>query len=253
MKNLRAVVRACAFFAGAGWMMFKIWVAQLFKGPDLERALSYRRSLLKWLLPFLGVHVTIYGELPTEPGLLLCNHRSYLDPAPLLRDLRALPVGKAEIAHWPIIGLGCKLSGIILVDRNSPEGRLKARNQMNKKLKEGLSIINYPEGTTYRGPEILHPKKGMFQDAALSGFIIYPIVIEYQSPLDAWVGDQTFVQHFFSRFGNKRMEMRLSYGKPMTGTDGKALMRAYSEWMLEETERIRKDWYRYEDMSKVKS
>jgi len=253
MKNIRATIRALGFFIGAGWMMLKIWIVQQFKGPSLDRSIRYRQNLLQWLLPFMGVHIEVLGELPEEPGLLLCNHRSYFDPAPLLRDLRALPVGKAEIQNWPIIGLGCKLSGIIFVDRNSPEGRMKARNQINKKLKEGLFIINYPEGTTYRGPELLNPKKGMFQDAALNGFTIFPVVIEYRSPLDAWVGDQTFIPHFFSRFGQKKMEMRVSYGKAMRGTDGKQLLKDCSDWILHETERLRKDWYRYEELSKLKS
>jgi lyso-ornithine lipid O-acyltransferase len=245
---LRGTFRALVFFISGGWMMLKIWFMMKIKGLDLDRALKYRKKLLNWLIPFFGVRITTYGELPTEPGLLLCNHRSYFDPAPLLMELKAIPVGKAEIADWPIIGLGVRLSGIIFVDRKTAEGRLRARNQMNRKLKEGYSIINYPEGTTYRGPELLNPKKGMFKDAAVNDYLIYPVVVEYQSPLDAWVGGETFVQHFFKRFGRRRIEMRVSYGKAMKGKDPEVLYEQCKTWIKEETLRLREGWYRYEDL-----
>jgi 1-acyl-sn-glycerol-3-phosphate acyltransferase len=240
------------FFIAGGWMMFKIWFMMKLKGLDLDRALKYREGLLRWLIPFFGVRISTYGTPPKEAGLLLCNHRSYFDPAPLLKDLRAIPVGKAEIADWPVIGLGCRLSGIIFVDRTTPEGRLKARNQMNKKLKEGYSIINYPEGTTYRGPELLDPKKGMFKDAALNNYLIYPVVLEYQSPLDAWVGEETFVQHFYKRFGRRRIEMRVSYGDAIKGNDADVLFEQCKTWIKEETERLREGWYRHEDLASAK-
>jgi len=190
--------------------------------------------------------VEIYGDMPTEPGLLVCNHRSYFDPIVVMQFLLALPVGKAEIETWPIIGYGAKVSGSIFVNRKTKEGREKARKDIIQTLQNGYFVINYPEGTTHTNPQTIDFKPALFKDAAQEGFTIYPVVQEYQKEADAWVGDDTFLRHFFECFGKKKTVMRLSYGPPLTSNSGEELLQLSKQWIDKELLRVRKDWHHSE-------
>lgn len=221
-----------------------------FVGNDLDRSLRNRRQWFWLINKSLGIDVEIYGEMPIEAGLLVCNHRSYFDPIVVMQYLLALPVGKAEIETWPIIGYGAKISGCIFVNRKTKEGREKARQDIIETLKNGFFVINYPEGTTHTNSQTIDFKPALFKDAAQEGFIIYPVVQEYQKDEDAWIGDDTFLRHFFECFGKKKTHMRLSYGPPLKSDSGEELLQLSKQWIDKELLRIRKDWHHSNSLNK---
>jgi len=205
MRNkIRAFLRLTFFAIGSLIAILRYLIKAAIMGNDLNRALRIRKQWFRIINWSLGITIESFGQLPKETGLLVCNHRSYYDPILVLSQLFALPVGKSEVASWPIIGIGAKISGAIFVERRSPEGRQKARKEILKTIQEGYFVINYPEGTTHTNSQTIDFKPGMFKDAAVEGFPIYPIVHEYQEEKDAWVGDDTFIRHFFECFGKKK-------------------------------------------------
>ena len=243
MNFIRAFLRISFFAIGSIFYILRYLVKAAVVGNDLDRSLRNRRQWFWLINRGLGVDVEIYGEMPTEPGLLVCNHRSYFDPIVVMQYLLALPVGKAEIETWPIIGYGAKISGCIFVTRKTKEGREKARRDIIETLKNGYFVINYPEGTTHTNSQTIDFKLALFKDAAQEGFIIYPVVQEYQKDEDAWVGDDTFLRHFFECFGKKKTRMRLSYGPPLKSDSGEELLQLSKQWIDTELLRIRKDWH----------
>ncbi len=243
MNFIRAFLRISFFAIGSIFYISRYLVKAAFVGNDLDRALRIRRQWFWLINKSLGIALEIYGALPTEPGLLVCNHRSYFDPIVVMQFLLALPVGKAEIETWPIIGYGAKVSGSIFVDRNTKEGREKARKDIIQTLQNGYFVINYPEGTTHINAQTIDFKPALFKDAAQEGFTIYPVVQEYQKDEDAWIGDDTFLRHFFECFGKKKTLMRLSYGPPLKSNSGEELMELSKQWIDKELLRIRKDWH----------
>lgn len=214
----------------------------LIQGKDLSRSLRYKLHFLRWLQPTMGLKIEYYGEPPRESGLIMSDHRSYFDPIPVLRHVWAVPVGKASIRKWPLIGLGADLAGTIFVDRSTSEGRQAARDDINEVLEAGFSILIYPEGTIYPGPEMGELKMGMFRDAAKYGYRIHPVAIEYQYEEDCWK-EMSFPRHFYSRFGRKDIEIRVSFGEPLTSDDPEALSMAYKQWVEKEIQRLRADWF----------
>src|SRR5690242_17741404 len=48
--------------------------------------------------------VTVRGEIPRGPALIVANHTSYVDPIALLPVCPAIPVAKGQVLAWPIIG-----------------------------------------------------------------------------------------------------------------------------------------------------
>ncbi|GIV23542.1 MAG: 1-acyl-sn-glycerol-3-phosphate acyltransferase [Bacteroidia bacterium] len=116
------------------------------------------------LILFMGrIRVRALGyHFPKEPCILVANHRSYLD-IPVCYTLfppRVAFLGKAELARIPLYGWTYKRLHVI-VDRKDPEARKKSLLAVTLKLKKGLSVLIYPEGTTK------HPRPlGRFYDGA---------------------------------------------------------------------------------------
>jgi 1-acyl-sn-glycerol-3-phosphate acyltransferase len=243
MKYIRGTIRVLLFGLGAMGMLMRIAIVNAFRDPDLKRSLRYRQEFIRWLIPAVGAQVEFFGEPPKGAGLLMCNHRSYFDPVPGLFHVWAVPVGKAEVRKWPVIGLGGHLSGTVYVDRSTKEGRQAARDKINQRLSGGYSILIYPEGTICKGPELGELKMGMFRDAAKHGYTIHPMAIEYQHADDVWTHDLSFPQHFYKRFGAGSVHIRVSYGTPMQGDNAEDLAKAFKTWIEAEIIKLRTDWY----------
>ena len=244
---LRALLRIIFFALGSFFVIGRYVIKSLFIGNDIDRALRIRKQWFSLINKALNVSIEIYGDEPTEPGLLLCNHRSYYDPIIVLSQILALPVGKAEVANWPVIGLGARVSGAIFIERKSKEGRKRARKEILDTVLKGYSVINYPEGTTHTNPQTIDFKPGMFEDAASHGISVYPIVHEYQLNRDAWINEDTFLRHFFECFAKKETKIRLSYGPKLTSNSSEELLELTKLWIDNELTRLRKGWHESSD------
>jgi len=240
---IRAFFRLLFFAIGSIFYICRYLLKAAIVGNDLDRALRIRKQWFWLINKLLGVHVEVHGEMPKESGLLVCNHRSYFDPLVVMQYLLALPVGKAEIETWPIIGYGAKVSGSIFVDRKTKEGRSKARQDILQTLRNGYFVINYPEGTTHINAQTNEFKPALFKDAAAEGFTIYPVVQEYQRDQDAWIGDDTFIRHFFDCFGKKNTYIKLSYGPAIQSDSATELMELSKQWIDKELLVLRKGWH----------
>ncbi|MEY3053432.1 MAG: hypothetical protein RLY31_3217 [Bacteroidota bacterium] len=184
---------------------------------------------------WLGLEIETEGSVPVGSGpvLLVGNHRSYLDPIIVLTVLRVLPIAKAEVSRWPLVGAAARATGIIFVWRERRDSRAAALQAMESKLRQGYSVLVYPEGTTHVNPYTSPFKAGAFRVAAAMDVPVVPVAIEYQDEGDAWVGDDTFVAHFLRTFGRRRSRVRIAYGPALTGADPAELSREARQWIDE--------------------
>jgi 1-acyl-sn-glycerol-3-phosphate acyltransferase len=81
------------------------------------------------------------------------------------------------------------------------------------------SILVFPEGTTTAGPGTLPFRPRSFDAAFLAGVPVQPIAISYDSPVVAYIGDDTFIPHFFRLFRMKLIAGKVVFGPPMYGED----------------------------------
>ena len=190
----------------------------------------------------MGIRVFLEGELPEEASILMGNHRSYVDAILIPAKRPVAFVARIESKSWPIIGWAANTLHTIWVQRKSKESRKETRNQVKKRLTEGFGIVIFPEGTTHKGPELLEYRPSMFYISAEGGFPITPIAIEYQNADIAWVDKQMFIPHAWKHFGHKHMDIRVSIGKTIKGTDGQALMDEAHSWTQKEVYRLRSLW-----------
>jgi 1-acyl-sn-glycerol-3-phosphate acyltransferase len=82
--------------------------------------------------------------------LVVCNHRSWLDPALLLLHARAQGIAKKELVWVPFFGPNGYVSGGIFFDRKDPRDRARVVPEAVKLLRGGGNIQLFPEGTRTR-------------------------------------------------------------------------------------------------------
>jgi len=136
----------------------------------------------KILLFMCDIKVQIVGSeniLRGKPQIYMANSQSDFD---ILIILANIPdqfrwLAKKELFQIPIFGAAMKNAGYIEIDINDKEKAIRNLNQAALRLREGKSIMAFPEGTRSRLGEIKSFKQGPFYLAINSGVPIVPISI----------------------------------------------------------------------------
>ncbi len=86
-------------------------------------------------------------------------------------------VMKKEIKKYPGVGFGSLAVGHIFIDRSSSKEAIKSINEAREKIKNGTSVIFFPEGTRSKTSQLLPFKKGAFKFAFDLDLSILPVTI----------------------------------------------------------------------------
>lgn len=242
MIFLRALWRLLYFAVYTSLRIGQIVLSSLLLGQDIPRALRIRQRWANHLLPYIGLRATISGTPPAFPCILMANHRSYLDPVLLVRWVLAYGVSKAEVAHWPIIGYGTRVAGVLHLQRESADSRRITLQGIAEKVQAGYPVILFPEGTTQTGPATMPFRLGGFRLAADHHIPIVPVALDYADPADYWVGSDSFIGHFLRRFGQRRIRVILHFGPVLQHTDAEELLRQTQAWIDAELVVIRQQF-----------
>jgi lyso-ornithine lipid O-acyltransferase len=162
-----------------------------------------------------GLRVRIAGEIPRMPALLVCNHVSYLDPLAILPLCPAIPMAKMEVADWPIIGLLAKQLGVTFIDRSDALQRAAALRRIANLLNQGISVLNFAEGTTTDGRTVAPFWRGSFGIAQRYGVPVVPMAIRYDDPKMAWTGGAAFLPHYVATAQKQQIGISLVIGSPL--------------------------------------
>jgi 1-acyl-sn-glycerol-3-phosphate acyltransferase len=127
-----------------------------------------------------GVKVNVYGaeNINASKGkIYISNHASYLD---IFAQLAKLPdnvrmIYKKEINKVPILGWAMMSVGFVAIDRVNIRSAMKSLDKAAEKVKKGLSVVIYPEGTRTKDGTIDEFKRGMFFLADKSQADIIPV------------------------------------------------------------------------------
>ncbi|MBI3141655.1 MAG: 1-acyl-sn-glycerol-3-phosphate acyltransferase [Bacteroidetes bacterium] len=241
MNYVRTCYRLLGFVVVTLWAGSTGIVLKLF-GASHERVFLVYNSW-KWLITrIMNIQVQEEGIVPLAPGIIMANHRSYIDVALTPSAKPFVIVAKKSVKRWPLVGLGGKAMRTIWVDRDQKESRSLTRMAMKDILKTGGSVLIFPEGTTDTGPGLLEPKQGMFHVCAEGRFPIHPLAIEYDDPNLAWVGNDLFIPHFIKHFGRKSIRVKLRFGPSITGGDGQELLEKTYYWLNRNLREMRLEW-----------
>jgi 1-acyl-sn-glycerol-3-phosphate acyltransferase len=134
------------------------------------------------LLAASMVRVEVRYAPGLEPGrsyVFLCNHQSLFDIPVLVATApgQVRMVAKRSLFLIPLFGWGLKAGGFIPVDRadRSTAGRTFA--SATARLREGTSMLLFPEGTRATTDTLLPFQRGGFLLALKSGLPIVPVGI----------------------------------------------------------------------------
>ncbi|OGP90369.1 MAG: hypothetical protein A2156_00110 [Deltaproteobacteria bacterium RBG_16_48_10] len=129
-----------------------------------------------------GIHVKMEGveHLCKESSyIFMSNHQGSYDIFTLLGHLpfQFKWLAKKELFSIPIIGWAMTAAGYISIDREGTRETVGAMNKAARKIREGMSVVIFPEGSRSADGSI-HPfKKGGFTLAIKSKVPIVPIAI----------------------------------------------------------------------------
>lgn len=162
------------------WIMGKI-------SPSKKDQSSFHiiQNAFRFVLKIAGAKVTVIGEenVPLDtPVLYIANHRSYFD---ILLTYARFPnctgfVAKKEMDHIPLFSTWMRNIHCLFLDRTDLRQGLKTILAAVDKVKAGISICIFPEGTRNRsenGTDLLPFHDGSFKVATKANCPIVPIAL----------------------------------------------------------------------------
>jgi 1-acyl-sn-glycerol-3-phosphate acyltransferase len=143
---------------------------------QLRRATRWMaRGVVKWM-PFGKLEFQNITPKTFSPScIVISNHQSAVDVmlvVSLPADVRQ--TAKKRVFDEPMLGIGCKLLGHVMVEPNDPEATLQ---RCREKLTEGASVHFYPEGTRSPDGFLQSFRRGAFELAVELKQEILPVVL----------------------------------------------------------------------------
>lgn len=84
---------------------------------------------------------------------------------------------KAELRKIPFVGKACEAAGHIFIDRSSPIAAKRSLQKAESMLKDGVSLVVFPEGTRTRTGKMGVFKRGAFRIATDLALPIVPVTL----------------------------------------------------------------------------
>lgn len=196
-------------------IMLVEWIIGKFN-PSLKDRSSL--AIVNWAfrvcLKIAGVNAIILGEenVPTDTAVLYVgNHRSFFD---ILLTYVRVPrptgyVSKKEMDKWPLLNIWMRYLHCLFLDRENIKEGMKTILTAIEKVKNGISICIFPEGTRNKNADSFLPfHEGSFKIAVKGEVPIIPITI---------VNSAAIFEDQFPKI--KKATVVIEYGKPINVED----------------------------------
>ncbi len=137
---------------------------------------------LRIILALSGVGVRVRGaeNIPKgTPVIFLSNHQGAFD-IPALQGYiphRFRWVAKKSLFKIPVVGWSMSMAGYIPIERKAARKASRSIDDAAEKIKGGVSVLVFPEGTRSTTGELLPFKRGGFSLAVRSGAPVVPVAV----------------------------------------------------------------------------
>ena len=228
--RLLAVTTAWYLLLEAGWLLLTLDPGRA------ERRRRWRQFVKRrWCAAVcraLAVRVEVVGNPPSEPGLLVSNHLSYLDIPVLGSLVDTVFVSKAEVAGWPGMGHLATRGGTIYVERHRKRSLPEVNARIRAALAGGDGVVLFPEGTSTGGDTVLPFRPSLLAPAAELDLPVRSVGLVYATgPEDppasecvCWWRDMPFGPHVLRLLRLSGIRARVAFAPGAEqGTDRKEL------------------------------
>ncbi|GAY15106.1 1-acyl-sn-glycerol-3-phosphate acyltransferase [Mycobacterium sp. shizuoka-1] len=161
-----------------------------------------QRGYCRTFLRCLGVRITVSGgPIRNLRGVLVVSgHVSWIDIFVIGSVMPGAFVARADLIDWPAVGLAARIMKVIPIDRASLRRLPQVVAQVAERLRNGQTVVAFPEGTTWCGLAYGQFRPAMFQAAVDTGRPVQPLRLTYHhrdgrpSTVAAFVGDDSLWQ-----------------------------------------------------------
>ena len=160
------------------------------------------------------------GALPAS--LVVSNHLSWLDILVIQSLLPGVFVAKNEVRRWPLIGPLAQACATIFVDRSSTRSAHGMVDQGVGALRQGWSVVAFPEGTSSDGADLGPFHANIFECAIRHGTPVQPLTLRYidrrsgqTAPLAHFTGDTTLLASLLRITGQSSLCAQVQAGEPI--------------------------------------
>lgn len=180
-----------------------VWTALLFPMTLVAMVVTLNRSasmyvVQRWWSPVLlwagGARLEVQGRehlRPGQPYVFVANHQSTID-IPVL--FMALPsdfrfAAKKALKYVPFIGWYMWAAGFIFIDRRNHRDAIRSLDEGGERIRGGVSLAMFAEGTRSESCRVLPFKKGPFALAMKARVPLVPVAIEgsgHLMPKNSW-------------------------------------------------------------------
>jgi len=208
--------------------LFTLWVGAELVIPRLDP--RRRQRVAAWFarrtLEALDVTIRVRETCPatTGPRLLVANHISWLDVYALNAVLEARFVAKSETRTWPLLGVITQAFDTFYVVRESFRDAARVKDAVAAALRQGDTIVVFPEGTTTDGTLLRRFYPAFFQAAIDASVAVQPVAIRYPgyhglpNLAAAFVDDMTFLESFQRIVAERGLTVELTFGPAIPAT-----------------------------------
>ena len=171
------------------------------------------------------IRLVVEGEenIPTEPCVIVSNHQGQWETFSMQYLFHPLcTLLKRELLYIPLWGWAMKLLNPIAINRSKPkEAILQTLDEGSKRLKSGLYILLFPEGTRVAAGKVGNYARSSFELAKRNNVKVLPIC---HNSGDCWPAHK-----FLKNSGT----IKLSIGQPFNVVDSKLSAEKIRAWTEE--------------------
>jgi 1-acyl-sn-glycerol-3-phosphate acyltransferase len=148
-----------------------------------ERGVAWvARTWIHSVLLTCGIEVEASGLENIRPGqaaVFMSNHQSHFDVAAIVETIPVdwRFVAKRELVRVPFFGWALALGGHVIIDRSNHVEAVRSLQAAADRIRGGVNVIIFPEGTRSESGELQEFKSGGFHLAIQAGVPIIPVSV----------------------------------------------------------------------------
>ena len=152
------------------------------RDPTGDWVLDLARWWSGWITRFAGVRIIVNNRAnldPQQPYVFMANHASTIDIWALFLAIprRVRMIAKKQLARIPLFGWVMWAGRFIFIDRQNAAAARRSIEEAGRRIRGGVSVLIFPEGTRTRDGQMGPFKKGGFHLAMDAGVPIVPVAL----------------------------------------------------------------------------